>query len=214
MPLDYLAQAEHELYTLLLPVTSPDRSQVKAALAIACNTLTQLQSDQNFFADIRRLKVQRIEHDANFRKITGEVEHFLNHFLKTEKKYLIHAGVSEEEVDVLIWFASKLRDQTQHEDLDPHRVQHLIGEVAVKCCSAAEDLAQRQVEERTRKQYQQLALRALFVIGGAIVASANAAALVVQFLSPAGTAVSGALGAAMIGAAETAANAVSGSDRK
>ena len=202
-PFDYLSEAEGEIFRVLSPRVVPDRSQLRKALAISCTALKQLQDDAGFFADLDRLRMQKVEYEKHFREITGTVAHFVDHFLPTEKKYLINEGLPGEEVEALMWFAARLRGETQREGMEPRKIKKLVGAFARECCSAAEQLEHKEIDEHNRGRHRQLARRAFLLIGGAVIVYADAAATVTAFLSPAGAAVSGSLGGAMIKAAVT-----------
>jgi hypothetical protein len=131
-----------------------------------------------------------------------DVFNFTSGFLPTQKNLWLKAGISEEAADTLIGRLEKLRAAIKAWRSNPEAVRASIIRLRNEACHQAKMLqgeaATREEKERLQAQLKKI----VYFLGGATLVGINAGSLAATFgLNALGTAISGAFGGALMGAA-------------
>jgi hypothetical protein len=152
-----------------------------------------LMDDARIFADRQR------HHRRDMRAIMGDRAHFEN-FLGLEKRLLIEAGFTREETEVIVRRCRDARDVARHAQFDAREFGAALTGLRVAACRALTEMRKTSLD-RQRQQEQSRRLAAVRAgIFGCVVVGLDASSLIAKVgLSPAGGAVSIALGSAIVG---------------
>jgi hypothetical protein len=192
--LRYIVQGTNEIDSIMRNAHEPTERDIERALTISCNALKMLvHRSEELFLDLQKLTNLRRENANDFNIIVGSVRHFTNFFLEADKQAMYVAGLSREAVDVLAQKAKELRAAMLSQQPDPYQLQVAINDLRNETCDAANELI-------VRRQRRFRLIRFVYVLGGAAIVGINASPIAAGIgLSPAGIAVSGAMGGALMG---------------
>ena len=208
MNTEYLVTAANEMFRLIVLNGEPSPEDILKAAHIGCETLNILLNDEDFFREAEELgrrKVGRQEREE-FDYLTGDLAYFINHFLKIERDILLAGGIDEELVNQLLENAKDSLQAIRNWDGDAEMLRWLITRLREEICHAEEALDEEQSRNEWRDRWRRRLKRATLAIGGAAIVGLDASALAATYgLSAPGTAVSAALGGALIGVAVPAA---------
>jgi hypothetical protein len=187
--------AVNEMSELLLLSTHLNRKTRQGELVqsakIGCTTLIRLSNDRAFYNDIQLLASRKQENASAFMSITGDVNHFLNHFLEIEERILSESGASPIVIKVLKIEAERVQASVKNAQFDIQTVKTHTGRLQEISCNIAKTLLIRQAQESEKETHKQNLKAVALAIGGATLIGLNAST---NLLSPAGSATSGALG--------------------
>jgi hypothetical protein len=195
--MDYMINACNLVYEVILSSPDPTANDVRKVLVVTCNALKLLSGDPKFRKALNDLR--QIRHPEEFGAITSDVGHFVDGFCLLEAKALISVGLSDDAVKLLIEKAVHLREQISKVDRSPNEILNAIAGFQGEVCLDVNTLASQKklLEEATARQ--KLLRRSGYVLGGCAIVFVDASAVAATVgLSLAGTAVSGAVGGALI----------------
>ena len=165
------------------------------AAQIGCKTLIQLSYDEDFYRDIEELAYLQQTNFKDFASITGEVDHYVNHFLEFEEQIICESKINVVMAKILRNEAEKLREAVRDTYLDVQAVRAHVTRLQEITCNIATSLLKRHIDETEKKKVKNKLLQVSIGLGGAVVLGVN---LSVADKSPGGAAASGALGAELI----------------
>jgi hypothetical protein len=198
----YIIEATNKIFDLLSETLEPKPEELGKIFAISCNTLRRVSAQSEFLRDVRILALRLDSHKSEFKDICENVAHFTYGFCKIEEKVLTAAGVSEKAVRSLLEQAKILRESIAISKFSQDEVQHNIEKLRDESCGIAKDLHKIPLEQRDKLRQKKRARKIAYAISGTAVMVINASPLAVTMgLSAPGSAVSGAFGSGLIGAA-------------
>jgi hypothetical protein len=165
------------------------------AAKIGCETFIQLSYDQDFYSEIEQLAYLQQTNLEGFASITGEVDHFVNHFLEFEEQIMLENGINAVVAKVLRNETQKLREAVYNSKLGVQTVRVQVGRLQDITCGIAKSVLARHMNETEKVEAKAKLSQISYGIGGAVIIGLN---LSVADLSPAGAAVSGVLGAELV----------------
>lgn len=203
---EYLVAAANQIFILLNRSPIPTQNELSEAANLGCNALQRLSNDEIFFRDVATLGSRLASNLRAFRRITGVDNNSLSHFLtfwEGEKSLLIRAGFSEEVIELISTAIEETINGVRRGRLSVDELRILINRVRDLACRQAQRLhEQTQESEEVREESRRQLQRILYALIGAAVVALDASTLAPSVgLTTAGTAVSGAFGAALMGVA-------------
>lgn len=201
----YMIAAADRVFVLLSHSPNPARVDLAEASSICCNTLEILSNDALFFRDVETLGQRQRNNSEAFREITGattrSLGHF-HHFWEREKSLLIMAGMDRSLVERLSRIVDEMIERIRETRLSVVHLRNVINAVRDDTCNLSNTLNQSLQEERDLNAVERGVRRGWYAIIGAAIVALDVSSLVATVgLSAAGTAVSRAVGGALIGAA-------------
>jgi hypothetical protein len=201
----YLITAANSMYTLLSH-NPPSSKDVATAARQGCNTLISLEGDPDFKRYVRILVSRRVANNEDFDSVTGQatrtLEHF-HYFMGEEKRVMLEGGIDPRLVNEIAELTDQLIQLVREWNGGTENLFAKITLAREDACRLANKLEQNKEDEVPSDSTKRHVRRILYVvIGGAIIVLNVIASL---NLTPVGTAVSGAVGNALISQAVPAA---------
>jgi hypothetical protein len=200
----YLVEGLNEMSDLLTVASSrrgtARQGELAQAAAIGCSTLIRLSTDEAFRRDIQLLAERQQKNFLTSEAITGDLDHFMSHFLQIEERILHDSGVDPHVVKVLRKEAESLRNAIHGMRIEGHAVQKHVAALQEVACSIARTFRAQHAQEEDRIVGKQRLIEIAIGMGGCLAIGLNAGT---NLLSAAGTAVSGQLGVAIVTASAT-----------
>lgn len=196
----YLIEAANEIISITGSSFEPPPQEVAKALVRGCKTLRLLKADGEFQEDVAALAAVDSEHAQLRQQILGDIRHFTRGFLQIEERVLLNAGLDKTPTSYLLKRARDLHSACngQLAAMDPLEVVNgiqLLEKAVCRIAAELETLLKRGQKGLVRKALEGVTLG---VGGGAIIFTNASAAAASLGLSAAGSAVSAALGGALI----------------
>lgn len=199
MAADYLVAAANEMYLTLDSMGDVAPDDIAAAAERGCTAFRRLADDQDFRQYVRILSLRRTRDRAAFAEITGiataSLDHFL-FFLTLEQEVMLKGGMEPDLINELTEQARLLVDSIRRWDGDADQLFTKIAQAREQACALATSLRQHQARQDTTRTALRRVGGGMFAVSGLAVVALNASSAF-PHLSPAGTAVSGAVGDAI-----------------
>ncbi len=204
MAADYLVASANEMYLSLTKQAEPTLNDLANASSRGCQALRTLADDPEFKEQVEVLADWRRTNSTEFDFMTGRhltnaaeaLEH-LSYFLKIEKDLLIANGMRPDLVETLIGRAMQSIKTVQDFGQNIDALFVTIDSSRYVACDLADRLNQQRSQHENKANTKNLLLRITNGIGGSAIIAINVVAAAV--LTPVGSAVSGAIGAALVG---------------
>jgi hypothetical protein len=197
MEIDFLVAAANEVFRVAVLPLHPSHQNVVIAAGITCKALNRLTSDLEFSNLLEQMTLRRNEYGYEFNQITSSIHHFRDFFLVRDLQLLQASGLDPAVLDAIRKEATDLADEVKNESANYSSILQRMSLLRDDACFMSTRLNFIQPAEARRRRIRKLAGG----IAGSVVVAANATPFALEYLSPAGTTVSNALGSALIGAA-------------
>lgn len=172
--------------------------QLVQCAAAGCSLLRNDSYIQAMVIDSRTLTQRAREQRSTVQDIM-EVHHF-DFFLEGEKRLLTAAGADPSLVEVIIQQCRDARVKTGGDEVDTNQFRDALEELRDAVCRALAELRGSSFSQPPRRILQRRLMACFEGVCGGVIVGLDATALAVSIgLSAAGSAVSGALGAAIVG---------------
>jgi len=200
--LKYLVEATNEIHRILLGTINPNQEDLQRVFAIGCNTLKRAAVDAQVELDLRVLAERQDQFLADFKVISGDVNHFVRGFCNIEREAMSKAGINKAAVNALLREAVSLRNSIYNSTINPEEVVENIRKLRDETCAIAKKLHDAPLEAEEKRKANKRLKRLAAGIGGIAIVAINASTLALSMgMSLPGTAVSGGVGSGLIGAA-------------
>ena len=195
----YLVSATNEMFSILSRSLEPSQLELCEAFAVGCMTLRRLRKDEEFFKAANLLRKHRNANRKDFTAIITDVNHFTQGFLVIERKAMLAAGISVASWEYLARCTEGIRDRIARAPFKFEDLTIAISKLRKIVREIADELQEAEVKADRRGRIQNAFGKMVLGIGGAAMIGVNASALAATVgLSPAGSAVSAAVGVGMV----------------
>lgn len=178
----------------------PARHLIQCATT-GCSLLSNDAYMQALVDDARMLQHQRWRRRRDMQVITGR--HF-EVFLGVESRLLQQAGIDRGLIDIIIGRCREAREPVRRGNFDPNAFTAALGDLRLEVCGVLAELLRATLAQRPPDQPSQRLAAVLKGVCGCVVVGLDASALASTVgLTAAGSAVSIAVGTAMVGQAIT-----------
>ena len=187
MKFERLRTAANEMYDLSMRSWGHHRRHnLQEAASIGCKVLADLLRDSEFEDDVRKLNRLRQENEREYREALDNLEEFLD----LERQILVDRGVRQELVSELLREARYRVRSIGEPQMDYQALRDALMQIRISVCNVAYDMRD---EERSRK----IGKAAMNAVGGSAIITLNVTSDILT-LTPATSAVSGAIGSSLI----------------
>lgn len=202
----YLVNAANEMQMLSMGDEPEPENMVKAA-RMGCNAMQQLENDQHFFEAVALLGTRQQENNDAFQHITRDLDH-LRYFLQVEREVMLKAGMSQQLIDTLMKKIDEVITLITQWRADAERLRGGLQSIRYQACRLSDSMersareAERVEKQETIEKTKRQLPYVIYAVGGAAIVMLNVSPIAAQLgLTAPGTAVSGAVGSALISAA-------------
>lgn len=194
----YMDEATRIMFRDQTSTQGMSRDSTLAVLTTGCAALQRLVADPLFYFQMETLAQTQAQHRDDYRTITESVSHFVGGFLMVERRVLEHAGLSPALINFLLQDAEALRTFLLDATIDPEAILTHLHLLQKWACNAADQLRESRVSAQKLQVSRRLAKHVTRGVGSALIIAINTSALAKIHMTEAGTAVSVAMGAALL----------------
>jgi hypothetical protein len=200
---NYLTNAANEIYNRIDQTPTLELESLATAATQGCNAFRRLTQDEGFFRAVAELRQNREENLDAFARVTSNAEIFYS-FLQAERDLLFRSGLNELLVNSIMLdiqaMLSLMQLLVQGARLNEQELRQDIERLERSCCAVADVLNQRRVDQEGQQRMISILRRITMGAVGGVVIFVNATPMAAQ-IDPfgAGIALSGALGATLMG---------------
>ncbi|RQW72806.1 hypothetical protein EBB56_02235 [Halomonas sp. YLB-10] len=144
----YLVNATNEMSRIVGQSVAPDREALLRVTAQACNALSMLLEDGQFYEDLSQLDDQAPASREERDQLKRELDIFISSFMRIEEHALREAGVEERTAKEILWSASMFRNSIDA-DVTPEYLLEIISNLQAEVCQGARRL-QSEEDSATR----------------------------------------------------------------
>lgn len=189
MDTNRLTTAANEMYDLIVGHRPPRQQDLAQAADIACRILEDLVNDRGFREDVEKLARLQQGDWRRYRSVTDDLA-FRHVILEEEKRLLLDHGFDQGLVDTLVRTASDQRQAISEHEIAFTALRSQLEQVRNMTCNATMDPQGTVALESTTPV-------ALYAVSGAAIMALTASSPSIV-LPPAGLAVLGAIGSALV----------------
>ena len=209
---EYLVLAANGMFLGLSQSSGHERDALIDAATLACNTLNRLVDDQEFFNNFSTLTQRRLDDPSAFASIVSIFENFKHGFLELDKQVLNSAGVDKDLIELVGERAEALIQTIRYWNPDSlpnwepniDTLREDIGQLRDTSCRVERSLRQAGLQTQQIGKIGRFLRRTTVALVGSAAITLNLSTLAITFgLSTPASAVSGAVGGALIVAAVT-----------
>lgn len=187
-------EAANEVYRLAVLPAHPTPEEYIRASDIACSAFNRLYNSEDFAGVVSMMSHRVEETEAAFSEITRSLRHFKDFFVPRDIELLERHGVDRDLLRALADRAQELLVAVQKQRVDPDGIKSRLSMLRDDACALSSELIHKKAQQDSRRRLRRYA----YALGGAVIIAVNGHPTALNYLSPAGTAVSAAWGGALI----------------